>query len=106
MEQVLYLMASKLREAILAGEVQPNSKNIRDYLVAFGIMTDKLALMSGAPTSRHELIVETLDERKARLTAILDKADVAIGLLTTGRKVNGGRSHSPSTKAKGKDGPQ
>lgn len=92
MEGALYLMAQRLRNAVQNGEVKPNSKNIRDYLVAFGILVDKLALMSGAPTSRHELIVETLDERKARLTTILDKADAAIGLLTAGRKVNGGHN--------------
>lgn len=96
MEQALYLLAMELRRAIQAGEVQASGKNIRDFMVGFGILVDKLALMQGSPTSRTELIVESLDERKARLTAVLDRADVALGLLTSGRKDPA--SHSPNVK--------
>lgn len=92
LEQAVYLMALELRRAVQAGEVRVTGKNIRDWMVGFGILVDKLALMSGAPTARAELIVETMDERKARLTSTLDRVDAALGLMTTGRTDPGSRS--------------
>jgi hypothetical protein len=90
-EQALYGMATKLRDAIAAGEVAPTSKNIRDYLIAFGILTDKHAMIAGGNGPAGESTPpETIDERKARLVVILDRADAALGLLTTGKKGNGG----------------
>ena len=93
MEQTLNLMAQRLRDAVASGDVAPNSKNIRDYMIAFGILKDKHTLAtgnSGAQPDNGE--PETLAQRKARLSTILDRADLVIGLIASpGKQANGSR---------------
>ena len=85
-EQSLHLMVTRLRAALVSGEVTPTNKNLRDYSIALGILTDKLAILRGDGAAGGAVIAlevsETMDERKARLVAVLDKADHAIGLLS------------------------
>ena len=47
----------------------------RELGTVFGIMLDKLQLLKGEPTDRHEIIDKLSDaERSARIAALLDRA--------------------------------
>lgn len=86
LEAALAGMAAQLREAVEAREIVPTAKNIRDWAIAYGILTDKRQLVTGGATQRAELSVGTLEERKARMHKVLDRAEATLKLLKGGKQ--------------------
>lgn len=82
LEASLSAMAVQLLENVTAGKLQPNEKNMRDWAVAFGILTDKRQLLAGGATARHEVLDLTPEARKQALQEKLNQLEEALGTLT------------------------
>ena len=83
----LRLMAAKLRTALEDGTLSVTNKNVRDFAIAYGIYTDKHAIITGKPTAHVAFSRgESFDDRKAAMLKVLDKADVTLQLVSGGGK--------------------
>lgn len=82
LEASLSIMSVQLLEQVTAGKLQPTEKNLRDWAVAFGILTDKRQLLAGGATARTEVLDLTPEARKKSLQEKLDQLEEALGTLT------------------------
>ena len=85
LSQALAAMARRLREAIDSGALDVNSKNVRDFAIAFGIFSDKQALLDGEATARVEFgRAGDFEDRKRRMLDVLDRAESTLKLVKGG----------------------
>lgn len=64
-------------------ELVPESKSVKDLAVGLGILTEKIALLSGNPTSRHETVSQGTD-REAMIKTAREAVQTAAGQVTEG----------------------
>ena len=89
LESTILHMASQLSQQVQRGGIQPHSNNMRDYAVMLGILTDKRQLLTGGATSRTgEEAPETFKEKRARMLAVVEKAEATVKQATRMKKLS------------------